>query len=160
MPKATGETNPGVPGDTVEIDGLVQLSFAVQEILHRAAAAHDLSLTQLRLLGIVRDRRPTMAALAAYLGLDPSSVSGLIDRAERRDLVRRETASHDGRVTEVVITDRGRQFGAALAAEIAAPLRTLLAGLPATQRAALAALADTLDGTRALTVAQDDAKRS
>src|SRR6476646_3115293 len=110
MTKMMGETNPGVPGDTGELDGLVQLSFAVQEILLRAAAAHDLSLTQLRLLGIVRDRRPRMAALAAYLGLDPSSMSGLIDRAERRELVRRETAAHDGRAIEVVITAHGLQL--------------------------------------------------
>ncbi|MCU1513325.1 MAG: transcriptional regulator, MarR family, partial [Microbacteriaceae bacterium] len=66
------------------IDAVVQVSFAVQLALTRIAAEHDLSVTQLRMLGILRDRTPSMAAIADFLELDRSSVSGLIDRAERR----------------------------------------------------------------------------
>lgn len=156
----TGETNPGTPGDTEALDGLVQLSFAVQEILQRAATTHDLSLRQLRLLGIVRERRPTMAALAAHLGLDRSSVSGLIDRAERREPLRRSAAAHDGRVTRVAITAYGLQLAEVLAVEGAIPLRALLAGLPTTQRAALVALATTLNSTLSSSMAGNDAKPS
>ena len=135
--------------DTAVLDGIVQLSFAVQGILQRAAAAHDLSLTQFRLLGILRDRHPTMAALAAHLKLDRSSVSGLIDRAERRELVRREIAAHDKRVIQVAITGYGLQLAEELVVEVTPPLRALLAGLPPVQRTALGALlgtvVDTLD---------------
>ena len=63
------------------MDGLVQVSFTVIALLSRVAAEHDLSLTQLRVLAILRDREPTMAELATHLGLERSSVSGLIDRA-------------------------------------------------------------------------------
>ena len=74
------------------MDSLVQASFAVMAQLSRAAAAHDLSLTQLRALAILRDRNLKMAELATYLGLDRSSVSGLIDRAAKRGLVRRDAS--------------------------------------------------------------------
>lgn len=70
-------------------DGLVQTSFTVIAALSRVAADQDLSLTQLRMLGILRDREPAMAELATYLGLERSTVSGLIDRAVARGLVRR-----------------------------------------------------------------------
>src|ERR1700751_1075505 len=78
-------------------DGLVQVSFAVTAVLSRVAAEQDLSLTQLRVLGILRDREPTMAELATYLGLERSTVSGLIDRAVQRGLVQKTADSADGR---------------------------------------------------------------
>ena len=82
-------------GDLGLVDALAQLSFAVQGALGRIAAAHDLSIVQARLLGILRDRRPTITALAAFLQLDKSSVTGLVDRAQERGLVE---GGDDGRV--------------------------------------------------------------
>jgi DNA-binding MarR family transcriptional regulator len=90
------------------LDGLVMTSFAVMAILNRVAAEHDLSITQVRVLGILRDRRPKMAELAEYLGLDRSSISGLIDRAERRGLVQRDASPDDGRAIHVSLTAEGR----------------------------------------------------
>jgi len=98
--------------DTVEDlrDSLVQVSFAVIAVLSRVAAEHDLSLTQLRVLGILRDREPTMAELATYLGLERSTVSGLIDRAVQRGLVRRTTDAADGRSVRVSLTTEARRL--------------------------------------------------
>ena len=62
-------------------DALVELSFLIQATLARLAAEHDVSLTQVRLLGILRDREPGIVELAGVLNLDKSSVSGLVDRA-------------------------------------------------------------------------------
>lgn len=70
-------------------DAVVRLSFETMAVLGRVGARHDLSLTQLRMLGVMRGREPRMAELADFLGLDRSTVSGLIDRASRRGLVRR-----------------------------------------------------------------------
>src|SRR5579862_6948617 len=92
------------------LDSLVRVSFAVMALLSQAAAEHDLSLTQLRALAILRDREPKMAELAAYLGLDRSSVSGLIDRAARRGLVQRGTSSDDGRSVRVSLTPAGKRL--------------------------------------------------
>jgi len=99
-------------------DSLVQVSFAVIAALSRVAAEQDLSLTQLRVLGILRDRQPTMAELASHLGLERSTVSGLIDRAVQRELVQKDADPTDGRSVRVSLTGRARHLESRLIAEI------------------------------------------
>ncbi len=127
-----------------EVDALAQLSFLLQEILGRHAGEQELSLIQTRLLGILRDRQPTMQELARLLGLDKSSVSGLVDRAERRGLVERVRSETDGRSVIVTLTERGRGFVTAVAAGFAADVEALLSVLSGGERAALTALATRL----------------
>jgi DNA-binding MarR family transcriptional regulator len=127
--------------DLDPIDAVVQLSFAVQHLLGELAAEHDFSITQLRLLGILRDREPAMLDLARYLKLEKSSVTGLIDRAERRGLVERSTAPHDGRAVHVRLTAEGRRLAEQLTAQVNESLAGLLDALPARDRARLSALA-------------------
>lgn len=117
------------------MDDLVQTSFAVAAVLTRVGAAHDLSLTLLRLLGILRDRQPKMAELADYLVLEKSTVSGLIDRAETRGLVQRSTTPEDGRSVRVGLSTKGRRLVRTVEAEIAGALAPLTARLtPQDQR--------------------------
>jgi DNA-binding MarR family transcriptional regulator len=129
------------PEDLTLVDALVQLSFVVQAALNAAAAEHDLSITQLRLLGIVRDRQPLMLDLARVLGLEKSSVSGLIDRAAKRGLVERVDAEHDGRAVHVRITAEGRRVGRRLARRVAADVEALAARLPGEDREQLRRIA-------------------
>jgi MarR family transcriptional regulator, lower aerobic nicotinate degradation pathway regulator len=99
-------------------DSLVRVSFAVTAVLSRVAAEQDLSLTQLRVLGILRDRKPTMAELADYLGLERSTVSGLIDRAVQRGLVHKTTDPADGRSVRVSLTAHARRLAGGIVADI------------------------------------------
>ena len=122
------------------VDSLVQLSFAVLDILGRAAALHDLSVTQLRLLGILRDRTPSMAEIAAFLRLDRSSVSGLIDRAEKRGIVARRTSARDGRVTTVELTAEGRQLADNVGPTLYAQIEQLLGQLTPGERKTIVGL--------------------
>jgi DNA-binding MarR family transcriptional regulator len=123
------------------VDALVQLSFLVHNALAEIAAQHDLSIIQTRLLGILRDREPTMNALGRHLGLDKSSISGLVDRAERRDLVTRSVSASDRRVVRVSITGTGRQLVGRVAVSFTARIETFTAGLPDADRQLLAQLA-------------------
>jgi DNA-binding MarR family transcriptional regulator len=91
-------------------DALAQMSFTLMAVLTEVAAEHDLSLTQLRVLGILRDREPTMAELATFTGLERSTISGLIDRAAARGLVRRSADPHDGRSVRVTLTESAREL--------------------------------------------------
>ncbi|MBN9173398.1 MAG: hypothetical protein J0I70_04495, partial [Microbacterium sp.] len=59
------------------VDALAQLAFLVHGVLERRATEADLSISQMRLLGILRDREPTMNELGARMVLDKSSISGL-----------------------------------------------------------------------------------
>jgi DNA-binding MarR family transcriptional regulator len=122
------------------VDGLAQLSFLVLGALERRAAEHDVSIVQTRLLGVLRDRRPTMQELARLLGLDKSSVSGLVDRAERRGLVARVPSAADRRSVLVSLTDQGRGLAASVEAQFEADVTALLACLPAAERATLSGL--------------------
>ncbi|TCK27506.1 MarR family winged helix-turn-helix transcriptional regulator [Pseudonocardia endophytica] len=136
-----------MPDDDGLVDALVQSSFAVTAVLTKVGTAHDLSLTQLRVLAILRDRRPRMTALADHLGLDRSSLSGLVDRAARRGLVQRAPTGTDRRVVEVFLTPEGHELANRLYAEILAALSPVLERLaPAERRRLQALLERTLGG--------------
>jgi DNA-binding MarR family transcriptional regulator len=119
------------------IDALVRSTFQVAAVLTRIAAEHDLSLTQLRVFGILRDRRPRVTELAAYLGLDKSTMSGLIDRAERRGLLARGKNPHDGRAVDVFLTPAGHELTQRLDGDVRRALAPQLERLQPGQRAQL-----------------------
>jgi DNA-binding MarR family transcriptional regulator len=137
------------PEELDPVDALVQLSFAVQALLAEIAAEHELSITQLRVLGILRDREPAMLDLARYLKLEKSSVTGLIDRAQRRGLVERSAVPHDGRAVHVRLTAGGRRLAEQITAQANEALSGLLDALPARDRARLSSLAGTVVGQHA-----------
>jgi MarR family transcriptional regulator, lower aerobic nicotinate degradation pathway regulator len=134
------------------VDGLAQLTFLVQSMLERRAAQNGMSLVQLRMLGLLRDRTPTMAQLADRLELDRSSITGLVDRAERRGLVARRPSDTDRRSIRVELTEEGRTLAAAGARAFEADVAELLALLPDADRTDLARLISSL------LVAQADAE--
>src|SRR3954453_11508776 len=122
----------------VLVDVLVESSFAVQAMLGTVAERHGLTLGQLRLLGVLRDRTPGMTELGAHLGLDRSSTTGLIDRAEKRGLVVRTSDPADGRAIRVAMTATGRALVDQAEAEVARGCAALTARLSAAQRRELA----------------------
>jgi DNA-binding MarR family transcriptional regulator len=90
------------------VDTLVQNAFMTMAALNRICAERDLSLTLLRVLAILWDRRRIrVTALADYLGLDKSSMTGLVTRAEQRGLLQRAPSPDDGRAVDVFITPDG-----------------------------------------------------
>jgi MarR family transcriptional regulator, lower aerobic nicotinate degradation pathway regulator len=132
------------PGQLNITDGLAQLAFVIHGMLERRAAEHDLSIAQARLLGVLRDRTPTMNELARLLGLDKSSISGLVDRAERRGLVIRIPSAEDKRAVLVGLTDEGRSLVSQAAARFGADLTAMLDPLPPSDRDALSAIVSRL----------------
>ncbi len=122
------------------VDALAQTSFLIQGRIEALAADHGLSLIQTRLLGILRDREPTINELADLLGLDKSSVSGLVIRAEKRELVARTRSQSDGRSVRVTLTGSGRALVDRVAAQFADEVSQLLAALAPGQRSQLSLL--------------------
>ncbi|MFD4872889.1 MarR family winged helix-turn-helix transcriptional regulator [Streptomyces sp. NPDC058420] len=123
------------------VDGLAQLSFLVQSSLAETAAQHELSVVQSRMLGILRDREPTMNQLGRHLGLDKSSITGLVDRAQRRGLVTRTASSVDRRSFQVSITDAGRRLVEQVAAEFAERIERCVEPLTEADRKRLSRMA-------------------
>jgi DNA-binding MarR family transcriptional regulator len=133
------------PADTDHqalISALVRASFATMAVLSRIAAEHDLSLTQLRVLAILRGRRVRMSELADYLGLDKSTISGLVDRAEKRGLLRRAPNPADGRATDVFLTAEGLQLAGFGEGEITRSLSPMTGKLTRVETRRLTALLD------------------
>ena len=91
-------------------DALVTTSFVTMAVINRIGAENDLSLSLIRVLGILSDRRPRMTELADYLGLEKQTMSGLIARAEKRGLVARAPNEEDGRATDVFLTSDGAKL--------------------------------------------------
>jgi MarR family transcriptional regulator, lower aerobic nicotinate degradation pathway regulator len=122
------------------VDALAQASFLVQGTLERRAGEHGISLIQTRLLGILRDRKPTMNELAQLLGLDKSSTSGLVDRAERRGLVRRLPSQIDRRSVRVSLTAEGRTLVQAVTRDFEQDIAEIVAPLDPVESATLTTL--------------------
>ncbi|WP_019068951.1 MarR family winged helix-turn-helix transcriptional regulator [Streptomyces hokutonensis] len=135
------DTAPPATEDLGLVDALAQLSFLVQNALAEIAGEYDLSITQTRLLGILRDREPTMNQLGHHLGLDKSSITGLVDRAQRRGLVARTPSTVDRRSFQVSITDAGRQLAQQVAVRFAERIEKCVEPLPEADRKRLSRMA-------------------
>src|ERR1700722_6288391 len=142
MPRmATGRNHRVMPGNLGTVDSMAQLSFVVHGLLERRAAQQDLSIVQMRLLGVLRDRTPTMNELTRLLELDKSSITGLVDRAERRGLVTRVPSKTGGRSVQVQVTREGRSIGNRVAAGFEEDISRFLGPLSDAERAQLSGLA-------------------
>lgn len=109
MKKPKSMKHPPLPGEGLA-DALVPTAFVTMAVLNKIGAENDLSLTLIRVLGILLDRRPRMAELADYLGLERQTMSGLIARAEKKGLVARAPNAEDGRATDVFLTSEGAKL--------------------------------------------------
>lgn len=69
-----------------------------------------------------RSEIDTASKIAEWVHLSPSTVVGILDRLEEKDLVRRERSTTDRRVVNVTLTGRGRK----LVDETPDPIRSLL----------------------------------
>lgn len=116
------------------IDVLVQSAFATMAVLNTVAADNDLSLTQLRVLAILRDRRVGVTTLAEYLGLEKSTMSGLVERAEKRGLLERTPSKSDRRGVQVSITSDGMKLAERMYARVEQSLLPMIHGLGAPER--------------------------
>ncbi len=133
--------------DEALVDALAQSAFIVMGVLTRIGAEHDLSLTQLRVLGILRDRRPRMAELADFLGLEKSTMSGLVDRAEQRGLLKRGKNATDGRAVDVSMTEAGLELAGRVHGEVRRGLAPITDRLDARERLALTQLLERMLGS-------------
>ncbi|WP_431297907.1 MarR family winged helix-turn-helix transcriptional regulator [Tabrizicola sp. BL-A-41-H6] len=104
---------------------------------HRTAA-YGLSAAQWRLLGqLLREGPMTQAALAGLVGVEPISVSRLIDRMEQQGWLRREAHPEDRRARIVVATDKAREVAPTVRAIAEVLYDEALAGLDDEERRVL-----------------------
>lgn len=121
----TGTTNKPSPSgewpdlaDQLEIAAaLVRLSHIVQAAYGEIAASHNLTLTQAKLLCILKDSPRGMTELAQLLHLEKSSVSGLVDRIHQRQLIERQPSPADRRAVTIRLSAKGHKVATAFYVE-------------------------------------------
>ncbi|HOK06585.1 MAG TPA: MarR family transcriptional regulator [Syntrophales bacterium] len=97
-------------------DRLIFLLFTAQNKLRTyinaalAAAEAKVTIVQAGILFLLKERDGrTMSDLSQYLGVDNSTLTGLVDRLERAGLVVRRPSPSDRRALIVEITPAGRE---------------------------------------------------
>ncbi|MEU7029119.1 MarR family winged helix-turn-helix transcriptional regulator [Streptomyces sp. NPDC015232] len=83
-----------------------------------AAASENLTASQGKALTVLRRGPAAMRALAETLTCDASNMTGIIDRLEKRGLVRREADAADRRVKNVILTAEGERVSDAIRARM------------------------------------------
>jgi len=114
-------TNDESPAADQLVDGLLDVSHRVNQIVSAVAARHDLTPQQVGLLRML-DEPMSMKAYAEDLSCDPSNVTGLVDRAELLGLVERVPDPVDRRVRMLTLTAKGRAVRTRVNAELASEM--------------------------------------
>ncbi|MGN8048248.1 MarR family winged helix-turn-helix transcriptional regulator [Curtobacterium sp. 22159] len=122
------------------VDALGHAAFRTMGALTDLAADAGLSLTQLRVLAILRDRRLRIGDLADHLGLERSTMTGLVARASAKGLLAREPNAEDARSVDVVLTAAGQEVARSLEAAMREALLPLTTQLVPSDRRALRVL--------------------
>jgi DNA-binding MarR family transcriptional regulator len=122
-------------GEDLDVaDGLIQLCRLVQSIYARISERHDLTPVQAKLICVLAFGPRGMAELAQCFGVEKATLTGLVDRAEQRGLVRRSPVAGDRRALHVTLTDTGRRAATAFHTEATEELNYLLSSLPSRDR--------------------------
>lgn len=128
--------DPAHPGIDPTAARAVEAFFALFDLMHTHYGTVCASLDLTPSLGAVLrglSSPSPMRELARSIGLDASNLTGLVDRLERRGLLRRQPDPDDRRVRQLVLTEEGSALRQTLNTRLFAD-PPLLAGLDAEQR--------------------------
>lgn len=119
-------------------DAMVRMTHVVRRAFADVSREHGLTPVQAELLCVLTTGRVPMSELSRILDIEKSSLTGLVDRAERRGLVRRVQQPQDRRCYHVELTGAGASVAHACHTEVSSRLEALARGLPAAERRCLA----------------------
>ncbi|MFI9594698.1 MarR family winged helix-turn-helix transcriptional regulator [Nonomuraea sp. NPDC052265] len=125
-------------------EALVRLAHLVQQVYGEVSREHDLTPQQAQLLCLLVGGPIGMTGLTRALHLEKSSLTGLVDRAEKRGLVARVRDERDRRACLIELTCAGAEIAVRAHDGVAARLETLAAGLPTAHRDLLAGVIGTI----------------
>lgn len=124
--------------------------IAVALFLDEAADAAITPVQFAALQAVARQAGMDQRTLAARIGLDTSTLGGVIDRLEKRALLRRVASEQDRRVRLLEITDEGRRLLQGLQGAVRKTQERILAPLDARQQQEFMRLLTTLvEGNKA-----------
>ncbi|MFI6900532.1 MarR family transcriptional regulator [Nonomuraea sp. NPDC050394] len=117
------------PEELTPTEALLELCCVVEGVRARISRAFDLTPQQAQLLTALAAGPLSHGELATRMHCDKANVTGLVDRLERRELIRRRPDPSDRRVSLVSLTHCGTElverFKQAVSTAIAVPLTSL-----------------------------------
>ncbi|MFG1703072.1 MarR family winged helix-turn-helix transcriptional regulator [Nonomuraea sp. M3C6] len=119
-------------------DALVRLAHLVQQVFGEVSREHDLTPQQAQLLCLLVGGSVGMSELTRSLHLEKSSLTGLVDRAEKRGLVVRTRDSRDRRACRIELTCDGARIAVRAHNGVTERLEALAGELPQEHRDVLA----------------------
>ena len=109
LAEALGVTDPARMERLIHVARCYSDAVGIIDALRIKGWSNDgLTIPQMRLLWALRDEDGLpVGALAEHLGVNPSTITGHVDRLVRQDLVRREEDSDDRRIVRNYLTETG-----------------------------------------------------
>lgn len=105
---------PPVPAGSYELRVLQSLRRIIRAVeIHSKKLVHSHNITgpQLGCLAVINENGPlTTTKLAKAVYLSPSTIVGIVDRLEERNLVTRKRGSKDRRQVQICLTEAGEQL--------------------------------------------------
>lgn len=124
-------------------EALVGLSHHVLHLFAEAGRGRRLTQQQVELVcAVIVPGRIRMADLGRRLHLERSGLSNLVDRLERRGLVKRVRDADDRRATWIELTPEGTEAAMGSYREVTAQIDRLLAPLSASEQQELTEVVD------------------
>jgi DNA-binding MarR family transcriptional regulator len=109
---------------------LIRLSLAVQYVHQDVSRSFDQTPQQAVRMFSLLQGPVGMAELSDRLHIEKSTLTGLVDRAERRHMVHRTPDPADRRALRVALTEKGREVAAAFYCAVTDALLGHIADLP------------------------------
>jgi DNA-binding MarR family transcriptional regulator len=129
----------------LDVNDFAQTIGRLVRHMRAAAAQHELSLTEIAVLGRLGRHGPaTTAELARAEGMRPQSMSAAVATLEERGLVERKPHPTDGRQMNIALTEKGAVIRNSAKDLKRAWLAQATAGLDEEERQALARAGDIL----------------
>ncbi|WCB96855.1 hypothetical protein DSM104299_05623 [Baekduia alba] len=116
-------------GDLRLADALVQFAHLIDHLFADASRANGLTPQQAQLLCELMPRPMGMTELTGLLNVERSTMTGLVDRVERRELVKRAPDPKDRRAIQIALTPKGRRLAMKSYGAVTTKVDALTSGL-------------------------------
>jgi DNA-binding MarR family transcriptional regulator len=123
------------PRDKPHVDAIVEtlvyLYTESRRLTKERARAFGLTGPQLTVVKVLEQLGDlSLSSLSARIRAQNSTVTGIIDRMEREDLVRRERSEADRRIVHIALTDKGKELADKIEVQPMQIFRQALGSLP------------------------------
>ncbi|MGC4937815.1 MarR family winged helix-turn-helix transcriptional regulator [Kribbella sp. DT2] len=125
--------------DTELVGALVQLMHKLQDLYAESSRPLGLTPQQAHLLCVLLAGPFGMTELSRIMSIERSSLTSMVDRLERRELVERQADPGDRRACRIALSAPGTKLAHQAHSAYTDRIAELTAGLPATQRKAVVA---------------------